>query len=34
MDELRDVHAAEQLKVMVRRLVDTARLLAGGKLLV
>jgi chromate reductase, NAD(P)H dehydrogenase (quinone) len=34
MDELRDVHAAEQLKLVVRRLVDTARLLAGGKLLV
>ena len=28
MDELTDTRAADQLKVVVRRLVDTARLLA------
>jgi NAD(P)H-dependent FMN reductase len=32
MDGLRDPRAASQLKLMVRKLVDTARLLAGGKL--
>jgi chromate reductase len=32
MDGLRDPRAAAQLKLMVRKLVDTARLLAGGKL--
>jgi chromate reductase len=34
MDGLRDPRAAAQLKLVVRKLVDTARLLAGGKLLV
>jgi len=34
MDELRDPRAAALLKLVVRKLVDTARLLAGGKLLV
>jgi chromate reductase, NAD(P)H dehydrogenase (quinone) len=32
MDGLRDPRAASQLKLVVRKLVDTARLLAGGKL--
>jgi len=30
MDELKDARAAGQLKLVVRKLVDTARLLAGG----
>ena len=33
MDELRDERAAGQLKTVVRKLVETARLLAGGKVL-
>ena len=31
MDELRDTRAAEQLKLVVRKLVDTARLLSSGR---
>jgi chromate reductase, NAD(P)H dehydrogenase (quinone) len=30
MDELNDARAAGQLKLVVRKLVDTAKLLAGG----
>ena len=33
MDELRDTRAAEQLKLVVRKLVDTARLLSSGRAL-
>jgi len=33
MDELRDARAAGELKALARRLVDVARLLAGGRLL-
>ncbi len=33
MDELRDERAAAQLKSVVRKLVETAKLLAGGKVL-
>jgi NAD(P)H-dependent FMN reductase len=31
MDELRDTRAAEQLRLVVRKLVDTARLLSSGR---
>jgi chromate reductase len=33
MDELRDERAASQLKTVVRKLLETAKLLAGGKVL-